>query len=539
MANRLKLPTSDNMPGGLWRRGAAAGSGRATSYGDFVDPNAIEPPLGARFPIRRAAWQKQAGAYYTPDPIATSLVQWAIRSDADRMLDPACGDGRFIRAHLNSVGIEQDPLAAATATAVAPRAVVHDADFFAWATHSKELFDCAAGNPPFIRYQMFKGDVRERALNLCARAGAKFSGLASSWALFLVATASLLKPGGRMAFVVPAEIGHAPYAAPLLEYLIGHFAVVHITAVREKLFPDLSEDCWLLYAESYSASTTEIRFTALETFTPLGQPPRAYQGVSVQEWRASWKRRLRPYLLPKETRELYQRVADDPTSYRLDDLASVGIGYVSGANDFFHLRPSEADHFNIPKRLLHPTVRNGRSLPDRNLTLGVVREWVRKDEPVYLLKLPKSPDIPPSVRKYLDTSEGHSAREAYKCRVRTPWYSVPDVQVPDFFLTYMSGRTVGLVRNSAHCTCTNSLHSVRLHDKRALSMLYDLWNTPFLQLSCEIEGHPLGGGMLKLEPREAAQIVLPSPTLLEHLPGLALEDAIRTMQTWRHYAATT
>jgi hypothetical protein len=342
-----------------------------------------------------------------------------------------------------------------------------------------------------------------------------------------------------MAFVVPAEIGHAPYASPLLEYLVEHFAVVHIVAVREKLFPDLSEDCWLLYAEGYGASTDEFRFTVLETFAPLARPPRTYQRVSVREWRRSWKRRLRPYLLPEQARSFYRQVADDPESSRLGDLASVGIGYVSGANDFFHLRPSLAQRFDIPYQLLHPTVRNGRSLPLRDLTRSVVKEWVREDKPVYLLKLPKALDIPLSVRSYLDTSEGRAAREAYKCRVRTPWYSVPDVQVPDFFLTYMSGRAVDLVRNSAHCTCTNSVHSVRLHDKRAISTLYELWDTPFVQLSCEIEGHPLGGGMLKLEPREAAQIVLPPPTLLEHIPGSPLEDAIDTMQTWRHYAAAT
>jgi hypothetical protein len=236
-------------------------------------------------------------------------------------------------------------------------------------------------------------------------------------------------------------------------------------------------------------------------------------------------------------RDLYRHVADGPESCRLGDFASVGIGYVSGANDFFHLRPSLARRFEIPGHLLHPTVRSGRGLPRRNLTQTVVRKWVMEDEPIYLLKLPKSPDIPMAVERYLDTSEGHAARDAYKCRVRTPWYSVPDVQTPDFFLTYMSGRAVSLVRNSARCTCTNALHSVRLHDKRAISTLHDLWDTPFVQLSCEIEGHPLGGGMLKLEPREAAQIVLPPPTLLEHLPGSALEDAINTMQTWRHYAA--
>jgi hypothetical protein len=74
-------------------------------------------------------------------------------------------------------------------------ALVHEGDFFAWAGETAERFDCAAGNPPFIRYQTFKGITRARALDLCARHGADFSGLASSWAPFLVATATLLKPG--------------------------------------------------------------------------------------------------------------------------------------------------------------------------------------------------------------------------------------------------------------------------------------------------------------------------------------------------------
>ena len=133
----------------------------------------------------------------------------------------------------------------------APWGVVHEGDFFAWAARTHERFECAAGNPPFIRYQTFKGEVRGRALQLCADLGVKFSGLTASWTPFLVATANLLKPGGRMAFVVPAAIGHAPYAAPLLDYLVEHFDDVQITAIRLKLFPELSEDCWLLHAAGF------------------------------------------------------------------------------------------------------------------------------------------------------------------------------------------------------------------------------------------------------------------------------------------------
>ncbi len=364
--------------------------------------------------------QKESGGYYTPDPVVTSLLKWAIRHEEDRLLDPSCGDGRFIAGHRNAVGIEQDLPATQTAISRAPWALVHEGDFFSWASETAERFDCAAGNPPFIRYQTFKGEVRERAITLCAGLGADFSGLASSWAPFLVAAASLLKPGGRMAFVVPAEIGHAPYAAPLLEYLVSRFVTIHIVAVRSKLFPELSEDCWLLYTEGFGGRTQEIRFSVLDAFRPMSRPPREHVRVNVQEWRNDWNRRLRPYLMSQHARDLYRRISGEEGAPRLGDLATVGIGYVSGANDFFHLRPSDAEKWQVPAALLHPSVRNGRALPPFRVTAGVVARWKRNDDPILLLRLPKTNDLPRAVRRYLDTEEGQQARQAYKCRVRDP-----------------------------------------------------------------------------------------------------------------------
>lgn len=477
--------------------------------------------------------QKHSGAYYTPDPVVQSLLQWAVRADADRLLDPSCGDGRFIAGHRNSVGIEQDASAAAAAIARAPWALVHEGDFFAWAANTIERFDCAAGNPPFIRYQTFCGPVRERALALCRTLGAVFSGLTSSWAPFLVATASLLRPGGRLSFVVPAEIGHAPYAGPLLEYLIGHFTRVHIVAVRSKLFPDLSEDCWLLHAEGFGGRSDTIRLTILDQFSAAVRPPRATLRVPVAEWRL-WNRRLRPFLLPQAVRDLYQQAGAAPGARRFGDVATIGIGYVSGANSFFHLRPSAVARWGIPDAFIHPSVRNGRALPPGCLTAATVDSWRRADQPIMLLRLPKHPDLPRAVRRYLATEDARTAREAYKCRKRDPWYSVPDVQIPDMFLSYMSGRAPHLVRNGAGCTCTNSVHGVRIRDHAAMPALVAAWDSPFVRLSTELEGHPLGGGMLKLEPREAAKILFPAPGLLPDTR--AIGEAVATLRRWRHYA---
>ncbi|WP_430253111.1 N-6 DNA methylase [Neorhizobium sp. DAR64872/K0K18] len=188
---------------------------------------------------------KAAGQYFTPEHVSKSLVDWVVRSPTDLLLDPSCGDGAILCHHANSRGIELDLHAAWVARERVPSANIDNIEFFSWAASTDERFDCAAGNPPFVRYQHFKGITKNAALAICAAQDVKLSGLSSTWPAFLVATASLLKTGGRMAFVVPAEIGHAPYAKSLLDFLVRSFSYVQVIAVRDKLFPRLSEDCWL------------------------------------------------------------------------------------------------------------------------------------------------------------------------------------------------------------------------------------------------------------------------------------------------------
>ena len=224
---------------------------------------------------------KALGTYFTPEGVAEALVQWAVRDPGDLLLDPSSGDGRFVARHPNSVGIEQDPASVAEASDRAPNATVVQGDFFTWASDDRRRFDCAVGNPPFIRYQRFSGATRRAALEYCRRFGVTFSGLSSSWAPFIVAAASKLRDGGRIAFVVPAEIGHAPYATPLMEYLVTNFGSVHLVAIRKKIFPRLSEDCWLLFADNAGCHADGIRFSKLERFTSGEMPPNSNSGRDI------------------------------------------------------------------------------------------------------------------------------------------------------------------------------------------------------------------------------------------------------------------
>src|SRR5262249_32759222 len=147
-----------------------------------------------------------------------------------------------------------------------------------------------------------------------------------------------------------------------------------------------------------------IRFTARDRFAPMTSPPTQFFQVSVAEWRAVWNRRLRPFLVTSEARELYREIAAMQETRRFCDLATIGIGYVSGDNEFFHLRPSDAQRYEIPRQFLHASVRKGRSLPEARLTNRVVEDWKRDNDPILLLKIPKTTkttELPRSVQRYL------------------------------------------------------------------------------------------------------------------------------------------
>jgi hypothetical protein len=207
---------------------------------------------------------------------------------------------------------------------------------------------------------------------------------------------------------------------------------------------------------------------------------------------------------------------------------------VTGANGFFHLRPSDARRQRIPNRFLRTAVRSGRDLTSTAVTHATVKRWLREDDPVLLLHLRKDDSLPKSVENYLSTADGLAARRTYKCRNRDPWYSVPDVTVPSAFLSYMSGDRVALVANRAACVCTNSVHAVRLTGRLSMMEIQRRWGDPFTTLSCELEGHPLGGGVLKLEPREALRVVL-----ADRAPSAAndarIQAGINELRRWRHY----
>lgn len=100
-----------------------------------------------------------------------------------------------------------------------------------------------------MRYQAFHGEPRAKAQAAALKAGVRLSGLASSWAAFTVRCAQLVRPGGRLGFVLPGELLSTNYAGPVRRYLAERFASVRLIMFDERVFPGVLAEVVLLLAE--------------------------------------------------------------------------------------------------------------------------------------------------------------------------------------------------------------------------------------------------------------------------------------------------
>ena len=480
---------------------------------------------------------KALGAFYTDSQVADFLVWWAVRSPDDTVLDPSFGGGVFLRSAAERLarlggapavqlyGVE---IEGAIHRSIADKVndefgVRHrnllNADFFECDGRQVSLVDTVVGNPPFIRYQRFTGDTRRRALAKAALQGVKLSELSSSWVPFLVHATGFLKPGGRLAMVAPFELTHAGYAQPLLEFLSRSFQQVVFLTFRKKLFPDLSEDTLLVLAEDRGADKGRFLLRDLahpgSLFDFVANDRRPLPGLRAVDTSAltSAGERLVEYFISPKARALYHSIRASSAARGLGQLADVGIGYVTGANEFFHLNTESARRWRIPDAYLRPAVRRARAFAGLHFTRPDWKRTLECGEAGYLLHLGPEKNLPPEVLRYLEAGERMGIPKAYKCRTRSPWYRVPHVYQPDAFLTYMSGEQPQFVTNDASAVAPNTFHVVRLRPDSEFSSdtLAALWQTSLTRLSVELEGHALGGGMLKLEPGEAQRVALACP----------------------------
>ncbi len=472
------------------------------------------------------------GAYYTPAHLAEPLCRWALRRCGDSVFDPSCGDGAFlVRAadrllHLGAsrrrlagqiAGVELNPRALAQARIALPGLPwnrLEADDFFRFAERNlgRFTFDAAVGNPPYLRTQGRPAAAKRIALRLARACGAELNADASSWAPFVAVSSAFVRPGGRLAMVVPREALFVNYTRPLLALLERRFKRVHLAALEERCFDGALVKVALLLCEGEGPGT--VRLHASVDPRGLSRLDASTAVPSNAPWAA-----LR---IPSKDRVPALRALESPKLKRLTDLAQLFIGVVTGDRSYFILPAAKAKGLKLPRRFLLPAVSKPSHLPGTELVSADANGLGR------LLAVPIDyAGGMPALDAYLETGARRGVNRRYKCRTRKPWFSVRRMlPPPDAFLGYLVKHRPRLAANAAKAHSTNNVHRLYLRERYRdhAPLLAAAALNAATMLSIELLGRIGAGGVLKIEPGDASKIRLPDPVVLSRVPG-ALRQA--------------
>ena len=249
----------------------------------------------------------------------------------------------------------------------------------------------------------------------------------------------------------------------------------------------------------------------------------APQSVNGKTVKGKWTRAL----LSPSTRELLDDLIEAKLALRFNDVAEVDVGIVTGANKFFLVEDEIVERFQLHK-WAHPMFGRSEHCPGVIYDDRQHRTNASNGKPTNFIWF-QDTSVEKSVygKEYIHRGELMRLHTRYKCRIRTPWYSVPSVYTTEVGMLKRSHETPRLILNKLGAFTTDTAYRIRSIVGTAEQLVYSFLNG-LTALSAELEGRHYGGGVLELVPSEIERLLLPSTSKVK--PNITkLDNIVRTM----------
>ncbi|NJE09296.1 hypothetical protein E3E31_12335, partial [Thermococcus sp. M39] len=165
------------------------------------------------------------------------------------------------------------------------------------------------GNPPYIRYQLFKGEIRKKAMALSKEEGVDLTELTASWVPFVIHAGKFLRDGGRMAMVLPSKLLHVNYAKSLRRWLLKNFESIIIISFEKRAFSVL-EDTIILLATKGHYTSPNVRFVTLHSEAELSRDTFMMEVEGYPAFTPNADEKWTKYLLPPDLLKKYLKIVN-------------------------------------------------------------------------------------------------------------------------------------------------------------------------------------------------------------------------------------
>ncbi len=470
--------------------------------------------------------RKLRGGYYTPTPIANFLVKWVLTIKPRAILEPSCGDGVFIRAFsmiaknkIKLIGVELLTKEAAKARKMIFANKHLDVDvlnynFLEWSLDQIQCgksFDAIVGNPPYIRYQYLEQRDQKLSEKIFAIYKLKFTKHTNAWVPFIIASIGLLVPGGRLAMVVPSEILHVLHAGSLRNFLLAECLRILMIDPNELLFEDALQGTVLLMIskKDYPQQISQgVAVVAAPNNNFISKDPEEIFEQATYISRNLLNGKWMKVLLGSEELKVFESVRQFSAIKLFSEIAEVDVGIVTGANKFFLVDNATVKKYRLQSfvkpmfgRSEHcPGVVYSQTVHKRNSINNLPTNFIMFDKMAF-------DNLPIGAKKYIQEGEKQKLHIRYKCRIRTPWYSVPSVYSTDLGMLKRSYHYPRLILNKINAYTTDTAYRIKT-SINPTNLVYCFINS-LTALAAELEGRHYGGGVLELVPSEIEKLLVP------------------------------
>jgi hypothetical protein len=392
------------------------------------------------------------------------------------------------------------------------------------------MFDGVLGNPPFIRYQYLPEGLQKHSELIFRQLSLPFTKHTNAWVPFVLASVALLKPGGRLGMVLPAELIHVTHAQALRTFLGLQCSRVTIIDPKDIWFENTLQGAIILLAEKKShrdeftdglgiVKVSGRQFTQQRPKELIANTERL-NGKTIE---GKWTRAL----LSSKERSLLDAMRGDPHIFAFNKIATVDVGIVTGANKFFLVDDDTVKRYGL-QAYSHPMFGRSSHCP------GVIYDEMQHETnaengyPTNLVWLrPDNAKLSKPVLKYIELGRSQNLHTRYKCRVRSPWYTVPSVYSTAIGMLKRAHDTPRLILNTLRAYTTDTAYRIESKGPAPEKLVYCFVN-PLTALSAELEGRHYGGGVLELVPSEIERLIVPIAPVVR--PALrALDKVVRKL----------
>lgn len=462
------------------------------------------------------------------------MVDWIAGVSPQSVLDPAVGTGllidiclkRGVGRRFTGYDIDQKPLQLAKAR-LAGEGTFHidclHRDFLETSWDAR--FDAIIANPPYIMHRDHDLDA-EIVDDIERRSGQRLSRQSNLYIYFVIKICEQLAQGGRAAILIPAEWMSANYGQSLKTYLLQRGLLSGLVTIDHAghAFEDNMSTASILLIEKTGQTDRMVQ----SFYVPRAAEPASL--TALEQDPAIIRQTLPGDLL--QSRKKWDILLRQPVTrpakghIRLGELVTTKRGIATGANRYFLMSRAQAENHGLDTARMTCCVGKTAQVAGTIFAQADFERLADAEQACFLFNPPS--DLTPAEAAYISQGEAAGIPLKHGPRTKPIWYAAEARQpAPIWASTFGRGQMRFIYNRTGvkALTCFHSLY-VKTLDPIQTRALVALLNSDAMQEAIIAQVRVLASGLMKLEPRDILDIVMPDIRLVSKDIVVRLADGL-------------